>query len=276
MNKDQLKKELNNFGLRANKVLGQNFLYSESVVCDMVEVADLKENDTVLEVGPGLGILTKEIAKKNCRVLAIEKDKNLIPIFKKKFKSNKNIEIINEDILKFQTTNYQLLTTNYKIIANLPFYLTSRFLRVFLEEKNKPSVMVLLMQKEVADRIVRTNKNRSILSVSSELYSNAQIIRQVSSKSFYPKPDVDCAVIKFDVFKELKYDIKDIKLFFRIVRAGFSARRKQIHNNLSNGLLISSDDAKNILKKANIDSTRRAQTVSLEEWYKLYQVISNG
>lgn len=271
MNREQLKKELNKFGLRANKVLGQNFLYSESVVCDMVEAADLGESDTVLEVGPGLGVLTKEIAKYNCRVLAIEKDKNLIPILEEKFKDNKNIKIINEDILKLQIANYQL--QNYKIIANLPFYLTSRFLRVFLETSNKPSTMVLLMQKEVAERIVATNKNRSILSVSSELYSKPQIIRQVSNRSFYPKPDVDCAVIKFDVFKELKYDIKDIKLFFRIVKAGFSARRKQIHNNLSNGLKIEPDKTKEILEKINIDPTRRAQTLSLDEWYKLYKEI---
>lgn len=274
MNRDQLKRELNNFGLKANKVLGQNFLYSESVVSDMVEAAELENSDTVLEVGPGLGILTEEIAKKKCKILAVEKDQNLISYLDSKFRDNKNIEIINQDILKLQTTNYQL--KDYKIIANLPFYLTSRFIRVFLEKKEKPSVMVLLMQKEVAERIVATNKNRSILSVSCELYSKAEIIREVSNRSFYPKPNVDCAVIKFDVFKELKYDIKNIELFFRIVKAGFSARRKQIHNNLSNGLKIESNKTKEILKKTNIDFTRRAQTLSLAEWHELYKEIKQN
>ncbi len=271
MNRDQLKKELNNFGLKANKVLGQNFLYSESVVHDMVEAADLMSNDTVLEVGPGLGILTEEIIKKNCQVLAIEKDKNLIPYLEKKFKSNKNLKIINEDILKFPISNFQF--PNYKVIANLPFYLTSRFLRIFLEMDNKPSIMVLLMQKEVADRIVATDKNRSILSIACELYSNSKIIRQVSNRSFYPKPDVDCAVIKFEVYNKPKYKIDDINSFFRIVKAGFSARRKQIHNNISNGLLISGDNAKSILKKAKIDPARRAQTLDLREWMELYKIL---
>lgn len=273
MLKEQIKTILKESNIKANKVLGQNFLIDERVVQDMVDATYINNTDTVIEVGPGLGILTEEIVKNNCKVLAIEKDKNLIHYLENKFKENKNIAIINEDILKFETISYQLPTTNYKIIANLPFYLTSRFLRIFLEYKNKPSTMVLLMQKEVADRIVATNKNRSVLSVSCELYSKPEVIRQVSRKSFYPKPDVDCAVIKFDLYDKPKFNINDTKLFFRIVKAGFSARRKQIHNNLSNGLNISSENIKIILKKINIDPTRRAQTLSLEEWYLLYKNI---
>jgi len=283
MDRDQLKKELNKLSLRANKFLGQNFLVDQKVVEDMIEATDLKESDTVLEVGPGLGILTEEIAKKNCKVLAIEKDKNLIPYLKNKFKNFKKLKIIEGDILKLNikelSSRYRELSSwfaaEYKIIANLPFYLTSHFLRVFLEYANKPSLMVLLMQKEVAERVTAQYKNRSILSVSCELYSRPEIVRQVSSKAFYPRPEVDCAIVKFEVFKKPKYEIKDLKLFFKIVKAGFSARRKQIHNNISSGLLISSEDAKSILEKANIDSTRRAQTLSLEEWVELYKLLED-
>ena len=284
MNKDQLKKELNRFDLKANKVLGQNFLYSESVVNDMVEAADLSSDNTVLEVGPGLGILTEKILEKNCKVLAVEKDRNLVKYLEDKFKSYEKLKIVEDDILEFPISNFSSQGgsaerggqfPNYKIIANLPFYLTSRFLRVFLESKNKPSSMILLMQKEVANRIVASDKNRSVLSVSCELYSEPKIIRQVSSRSFYPKPDVDCAVIKFKVFKKPKYNIQNIKLFFKIVKAGFSARRKQIHNNLSAGLNISSDEIKNILERTNINFKRRAQTLSLEEWFKLYKILNN-
>lgn len=274
MLKSEIKTILKTANIKINKVLGQNFLIDQKVVQDMVEAADLTNTDTVLEVGPGLGILTEKISQNNHKVLAIEKDKNLVPYLKNKFKNNKNVEIINQDILKLQTTDYELLTAHYKIIANLPFYLTSRFLRLFLEYKNKPTVMVLLMQKEVAERIV-AQKDKSILSIACELYSEPKIIRQVSRKSFYPKPDIDCAIIKFKVFKKPQYDIEDIKLFFRIVKAGFSARRKQIHNNLAAGLSFSSSQIKKILKKVNIDPQRRAQTLSLEEWYKLYKTINN-
>jgi 16S rRNA (adenine1518-N6/adenine1519-N6)-dimethyltransferase len=271
MEKLDIKNLLKSLDIKANKFLGQNFLIDQKVVEDMIEAADLKGSETVLEVGPGLGILTEEIARKKCKVLAMEKDKNLIPYLTDKFKNNKNIEIKSGDILR-----EKISFKNYKIIANLPFYLTSHFLRVFLEYANKPSVMVLLMQKEVAERIVAHDKNKSILSVSCELYSEPKIIRQVPSKAFYPRPEVDCAIVKFEVFRKPKYEIKDLKLFFKIVKAGFSARRKQIHNNISSGLLISSKDTKKILEKAKINPTRRAQTLSLEEWHKLYKAVGDG
>lgn len=270
MNKSQIKNILKEVDIKANKILGQNFLINQGVVEDMLEAADIKDGDTVLEVGPGLGILTKEIIKKNCKILAIEKDKNLIPYLENKFKDNKNIEIRQSDILR-EKINFK----DYKIIANLPFYLTSRFLRIFLEYENKPSVMVLLMQREVAERVIAENNNTSVLSIACSLYADAKIIRSVSRRAFYPKPDVDCAVIKFNVFDKPKYKIEDIELFFKIVKAGFSARRKQIHNNLSSGLVISGDKIKNILEKAKIDPTRRAQTLSLEEWVKLYEFLSD-
>lgn len=267
VNLKTVKKILKLENIKMKKRLGQHFLIDQKVVKDMISVADLKENDCVLEVGPGFGILTEAIAKKAGRVIAVEKDKRLVRYLREKFKNYKNVEIIYGDILKLQANKLQA----NKLIANLPFYLTSRFLRLYLEKKEKLDLMVLLIQKEVAKRIVAKPGDMSILSILCQLYSEPKIMRFVTYRSFFPPPDVDCAILNLKIFKKPRYEIDDIKLFFRIVKAGFAGKRKQLHNTLSAGLAISNEKIKKILKKSQIDPVRRPQTLNLEEWIRLYE-----
>jgi 16S rRNA (adenine1518-N6/adenine1519-N6)-dimethyltransferase len=271
MKRIEIQNKLKELNADVNKRLGQNFLIDTKVINDMIEAAGLSKNDCVLEVGPGLGVLTEKLAEKAGKVVAIEKDKKFAEYLKKKFKSYNNVEIIHGDILK-----EEIKLKKYKIIANLPFYLTSRFMRQFLEMKNKPDLMVLLMQKEVAGRIASEPGKYSVLTVSSLLYGMPKVMRQISPKSFYPRPDVDCAVLKMDIYDEPKYKVDDVELFFKIVKSGFSARRKQIHNTLSAGLQIEGSVIKEILKEAGIDSKRRAQTLNMDEWVELYGGIVNS
>jgi len=317
MTKLNIKKILKKLNIKIQKRLGQHFLIDQKVVEDIISAADLTKDDCVLEVGPGLGVLTEALAKKAKKVFTVEKDKNLVAYLQKKFKNFKNVEIIYGDILKIQIlwsdhkliqkqafsqnkVNASLVFKNnfcksYKIIANLPFYLTSRFLRLYLEPIEtkltfaqdraaikfaltsikprfpKPNLMVLLIQKEVAEKIVAKPGDMSLLSVSCQLYSEPKIIRFVSSKSFFPAPQVSCAIIKLKIFKKPKYEIDDLKLFFRIVKAGFAGKRKQLHNTLSAGLVIPDEKIKEILRKSQIDPSRRPQTLSLEEWVRLYK-----
>jgi 16S rRNA (adenine1518-N6/adenine1519-N6)-dimethyltransferase len=265
MFKSEIKKILNKLDIRIQKRLGQHFLIDQRVVRDMISAADLKKDDCVLEVGPGLGILTEAIAGKAKKVFAVEKDQRLLEFLKEKFRNYKNIEIIHGDILRLQANKLQV----NKLVANLPFYLTSRFLRLCLESKTRPELAVLLIQKEVAERVVAKPGDMSLLSISCQLYSEPKIISLVLPKSFFLPPEVDCAVLKLRLFKQPKFKIKDIKSFFRIVKAGFAGKRKQLHNTLSAGLLISDDAAKEILKESLIEPSRRPQTLSLEEWVGL-------
>jgi len=231
-----MKEILKKYNIKPNKRLGQNFLTDKSVLRKIINAADLKSDDTVLEIGPGLGILTKELAKRVKKVIAIEKDKRLADLLT-------GVEVINQDALK-----YTVSIMDYKLIANLPYYIASPIIRKFLEIKNKPELMVLMVQKEVAKRIV--DKKGSILSISVKFYADVEIISYVSKKSFYPKPKVDSAIIKI-VPKEIP-DI-DVKEFFNLVKKGFSSKRKMLRNNL------------------NIDSDKRAEELSVQDWINLYE-----
>lgn len=288
INLRKIKKILKKEKIAIKKRLGQHFLIDQKIVNDMVCAADLKKNDCVLEVGPGLGILTEAIAKKVFKVVALEKDEKLVLYLQKKFKDCKNVKIILGDILKMKMViEKEFNLPSYKIVANLPFYLTSRFLRLYLEpgrEKgsifgltqfkfSRPNLMVLLIQKEVAKRIIAKPGDMSLLSISCQLYGEPKVIRFVSSESFFPSPDVDCAILKIKVLEKPRYKIDDTKLFFRIVKAGFAGKRKQLHNTLSAGLAIPNEKIKKILEKSQIDPTRRPQTLSLDEWLKLYNLL---
>ncbi len=255
-----------------NKFLGQNFLENEEVVDKILSVADLSSQDTVLEVGPGQGAITEKLCPKVKQVIAIEKDKELVEYLQNKFKSTKNLKIIAGDILQQQYSIFNI--KDYKIISNLPFYLTSRFLRIFLELENKPTMMVLIIQKEVAQRICDEAPQASLLSNSVQFYAKPEIIAFVSKKNFNPAPEVDTAIIKINVLQEPRIKVDDVNKFFKILKIGFSQKRKQLHNNFSSGLHISKEETKELLQKAGIDSERRAQTLSLEEWAKLYRILN--
>lgn len=255
--------------LKPKKSLGQNFLKDGSVLEKIIQSAELKSDDFVIEVGPGEGVLTEKLTQKSSKVLAIEIDQNLISNLEKKFKGNEKVEIINDDILKINLEN---LTSNrdYKVIANIPYYITSKIIRLFLESENPPKEMILMTQKEVADRIIAKPGKMSLLAVSVQYYANAEILFEVSRDSFFPVPEVDSAVIKIS---NIKKQNTDSKKFFRIVKAGFSAKRKTLINNLSNGLHLEKDIIEEKIKTAGLKPTVRAQELSISDWKKLCEIF---
>lgn len=242
---------------------GQNFLIDQEVLEKIVTSAELKKDDTILEVGPGFGILTRELAQRVKKVIAVEIDKNLIEALKIILKDYKNVEIIEGDILKI----YNLQFSIFKVVANIPYSITGKFLRKILESEIKPSEMVLLVQKEVAERIVAKAGEMSLLALSVQFYSQPEIIAYVSRKSFFPEPEVDSAIIKL----KIKNQISKIneKEFFRIAKIGFSSPRKQLHNNLSAGLKIADDQIKSIFNELNLNFQIRSQELSVEDWKNL-------
>jgi len=253
---------------------GQNFLVDQEVLEKIVAAADLKKDDTALEVGPGFGILTKELAQRVKKVIAVEIDRNIVEALKTILKDYKNVEIIEGDILRLQIANCKL-QIGFKIVANIPYSITGKFLRKILESEMKPSEMVLLVQKEVAERIIAKAGKMSLLALSVQFYSQTEIIVYVSRESFFPEPGVDSAIIKFKILSQTelndKNQISNIneKEFFRIAKIGFSSPRKQLHNNLSAGLKISDDQIKNIFKELNFNFQIRAQELSVEDWKNL-------
>ncbi|HCP08311.1 MAG TPA: ribosomal RNA small subunit methyltransferase A [Candidatus Moranbacteria bacterium] len=254
--------------------LGQNFLKDETVVKKIIESADLKQDDFVIEIGPGKGILTEELAKKAGKVLAVEIDTKLIDPLKNRFKDQKNIEIINEDVLNINLSEifsrYAIRDMRYKIVANIPYYITSPIIRLFLEQENQPREMILMVQKEVAERIVSKPGKMSILAVSVQYYADAEILFGVGKDSFDPAPEVDSAVIKITPAQKFTAANKEeTKYFFRIVRAGFSAKRKTLINNLSAGLQIEKNDVEEKIKALGLKPTARAQELSVEDWKDL-------
>ena len=250
--------------MKPKKQLGQNFLINSSVLPKIIEAAEIKSGDTVVEIGPGTGILTEELLKAGAKVYAIEKDFDLIAGLTQKFGNNKNLKIIHQDALWFDETTLP----SYKVVANLPFNVAAPLIRKFLESTNQPELMVLMVQKEVAEKIVAKpgDSERGILTLSVEFYGNASIIATVSKNSFRPQPKVDAAIIK--IVPAIKGDIEP-KLFFRIVKAGFAAKRQQIHNSLAATLRMPKDEVNNILKSSNIDPIKRAEDLSLEDWINL-------
>ncbi len=262
--KKDLKKILKKYNLKPKKYFGQNFLIEKEVLKHILKAAELKKTDIVIEVGPGFGSLTKELAKKVKKVIAVEKDGELARILNNELRimNIKNVQVIEGDILKV-TTNKLKLTNNYKVVANLPYYITSPLIRKFLEEKTPPSLMVLMVQKEVAERICAKPSNMSLLSVSVQFYAKPKIIKIVKKNCFWPVPKVDSAILKVSSISPQKYSLQFKKQFFKIVKAGFSSPRKQLKNNLKN---ILKENPEKILRQSRINESRRPETLSLKEW----------
>jgi len=279
---------LKKYQIYPSKRLGQNFLIDKRVIRKIIKAANLKSEDIVLEIGPGIGVLTIELAKKAGKVIAIEKDPNLARILNNelRIKNIKNVEIIQGDILKIQKSKTEPVWTkgemnakhsatikiqnSYKVVANLPYYITSPVIRKFLEEENPPKAMVLMVQKEVAQRICANPPDMSILAVSVQFYAEPKIIAFVSKKSFWPQSKVDSAIIKITPRKKWSRTVLD-QLFFKVVKAGFSQPRKQLINNLSKGLGLEREEVKSWLLKNDILPSQRAETLSVADWINLLQ-----
>jgi len=274
--KATIKDFLLKYETKASKGLGQNFLVDKNVLEKIILSAEIKPTDLVLEVGPGLGVLTLELASRAGEVVAIEKDKTMCNILTDVLKvSNvKNVEIINTDILK-----HSFQKKNYKVVANIPYYLTSPLIRKFLESQSQPKEIILMIQKEVAQRICSVPPNMSLLAVAVQFYANAKILFNVSKNSFWPAPKIDSAVIKivpdpYGFSSQVK-----AKDFFAVAKAGFSHPRKQLVNNLTslktaNGVKLDKDKIINWLLKNNIKPSQRAETLSVSEWIILTKTLN--
>lgn len=267
-----VKKALRQSGIKAKKGLGQHFLVDQTVLDTIVSAAELSKKDLVVEVGPGLGILTSELAKKAGNVVAIELDTKLASDLKQKLSSLSNVNIINADILKVNLSELIGKKNYYKVVANIPYYITSPILHYFIEASRKPSLMVVMVQKEVGKAIVAEPGEMTVLAVSMQLYSKPRIISYVSSQSFYPPPKVDSAIIRFDMFPEPVVKITDINNFLAFVRCGFRSPRKQLRNSLAQGLNMKPAEIIPILTEAKIEPQRRPEMLNIAEWQRLYEV----
>ena len=276
---------LRRFGLKAKKGLAQHFLIDKEVLGLITSTAELTTDDTVLEIGPGLGVLTGELAKQAGCVLAIELDSKLAGILEKTLASLNNVAIVNEDILDLEPaallgdkkTGLSLTRPfNYKVVANLPYYITSPVLRHFLEASVKPQIMVVMVQKEVAEAIVAEPGQMSVLSISVQFYGEPSIISLVPARCFYPPPEVDSAMLRIRLYPRPAIAVADVDRFFELVRAGFTASRKQIANSLAQGLRLPRAEVLSLLEKAGVSSQRRAETLTLNEWAHLLSVFSDA
>lgn len=267
----QMKELCRIYDLHPSRSKGQNFLVTESVYDDIVAAGELTQDDTVLEVGPGLGFLTARLAKAAGQVVTVELDDKLANFLQTALDSQAvtNVTLLNQDILRFDPSN---LPAAYKIVANLPYNISSIFLRTFLEQKNAPERMVLLLQKEVAERLLAKPGDMNLLALSVQFYSQPEIIRLVKAGNFWPEPKVDSALVrlKLDSSRSDAYSAEEKKAFFRLARVGFSAKRKMLKNNLAAGLKIDLTTATHILKTANLSPQIRAEDLSLYNWQKLF------
>jgi len=272
---------LRQFGFKTKKRLGQHFLIDEAVLEHILSAAELSPGDIVVEVGSGLGILTEGLAKRGVKVIAVELDSKLVALLKKRLAAFPDVKIIQADILK--VTPQRLLQNNlpaselvrgYKVIANLPYYITSPVLRHFLEAQPRPSEMVVMVQKEVGEAIAATPGKMSLLSVKTQFYSQPAIISYVPAASFYPPPKVDSVILRMDVYSRPTIEVSDVAGFFDMVMHGFSAPRKQLRNSLAHSLGMPPSQVASLLEKAGIEAKRRAETLSLEEWRKLWETFA--
>jgi 16S rRNA (adenine1518-N6/adenine1519-N6)-dimethyltransferase len=277
----QTRRLLQRFDLKARKGLGQHFLIDREVLELITSAAELTPADVIVEVGPGLGVLTRELTRQAGWVIAIELDNKLAALLKQTLASFDNVIIINDDVLKIepgallnqQKARFRQAINSYKVVANLPYYITSPVLRHFLEASAKPQIMIVMVQKEVAEAIVAKPGEMSLLSVSIQFYGEPRIISYVPAKCFYPAPEVDSAILRIDLYPQPAVAVTDVGSFFDLVRAGFTTPRKQIANSLAQGLGLPKGEVLSLLGKADIVSQRRAETLTLGEWAQLWRVF---
>lgn len=284
--RDQLIQYLKQHGLWAKKSLGQNFLVDREALDKIVEAAEITPEDTVLEIGPGLGTLTEELVQRAGKVIAIEKDDYLSKLLatEKRITAKGNIEIINADALEFEPNSYKpqrgpsipgLSANSYKLVANIPYYITSKILEKFLSSDNRPSTIVLLVQKEVAERICAKAGGLFVLAVSVKYYGEPEMIGIVKRDSFYPSPNVDSAILRIRIkprglgAPEGTQNSAKEKEFFKMVKTGFQARRKTLYNNLKSGTHLGGEEIESLLREIGMNKNTRAQELTIDQWIVL-------
>ncbi|RLC37665.1 ribosomal RNA small subunit methyltransferase A [candidate division Kazan bacterium] len=273
---------LTHYNVSAQKSLGQNFLIDKEVLDKITKAAELSKVDFVVEVGPGFGTLTLLLAEKAGRILAIETDKKILSILRAISSGYQNIDLLPANVLRLDGkelySHYKAWSktrnkkTRYKLVSNLPYYITSAVLKQFLETNYRPDLIVVMVQKEVAERIVAKPGEMSLLSLSVQFFGKPEIIAAVSKDAFWPKPKVDSAILKIVPHSsQLQHSVDDVKKFFRMLKAGFGERRKQLHNSLSGGLNINDATVQEKLRYVGISPQTRAQELSITQWVKLFK-----
>ncbi|MDD4830815.1 MAG: 16S rRNA (adenine(1518)-N(6)/adenine(1519)-N(6))-dimethyltransferase RsmA [Candidatus Pacebacteria bacterium] len=270
----QTKDLLEKYGLSPKKSFGQNFLVRKEEVKNLINAGEIKKTDIVLEIGPGIGILTKELAKSARKVIAVEKDFQMAKILEEELSLLKisNVEIVRKDILDYLKED-GLKLKEYKAAGNIPFYLTAHLIRLLLESPNPPKNMAFILQKEVGQRIASLPPKMSLLSASVQFYASPRLCGYIKKSSFWPSPAVDAAIIKISP-KPLDPNVNR-DLFFKILKAGFSQPRKQIANNLSISLKADKIEINNWLLKNNIQPSQRAETLSIGDWINLTKTFND-
>ncbi|MFW5748417.1 MAG: 16S rRNA (adenine(1518)-N(6)/adenine(1519)-N(6))-dimethyltransferase RsmA [Chloroflexota bacterium] len=259
---------LDQFEIAPRKTLGQNFLHDPNALEKIATTAEIMPQDTVIEIGPGTGTLTEVLAHHARHVFAIEIDERMRPILERQFADSDKVHLVFEDFLKVDVL--QLVgARDFVVVANVPYYITSDIIHHLLHRHRRPRRLVLTIQYEVAERIVATPPDMNRLAVSVQYYGKPEIVTRLKPAAFWPRPEVDSAVIKIDVYDTPVVDVPGDELFFRVVRAGFSQKRKQLKNAISGGLAMKSAAATELLEQVGIDPKRRAETLTLEEWAAL-------
>jgi len=270
---NSLKDLMRSLNLKPKDYMGQNFLVSEEVLQEIIDVAEIGRDETIVEIGPGLGVLTGELVKVADKVIAIEKDKRLAELVSASFRNDpetsSGLQVINQDVLKY---NFEQISGDYKIVANIPYYLTSHLIQILLALKHKPTKIVLMVQKEVGERLVAKPGELSLLAISVQIFAEVFIAASVPKENFWPKPKVDSCIVVIEP-KEKFAKIADQDLFFRILKVVFAGKRKQIHNTLANGFKLGREQLEKILIEAKISPQARPQELAIEDWINLSAVI---
>lgn len=265
---------LRQHGLRPKQSLGQNFLSDDNILARIVESAGVSGEDDVLEIGPGVGHLTRHLARAARRVVAVEVDDRLMPVLQEQLADAEDVTLVHGDILEQNPAKW-FGDDPYKVVANVPYYITGAILQHLLDDDSRPQLMVMTLQKEVAQRIVAEPGEMTLLAVSVQFYGRPQIAGEIKAGAFWPRPDVDSAILRIDLHQAPPLPPQEQDAFFRIVRTGFSQKRKQLQKNLR-ALGFKRRELMALLPQAGVEPQRRAQTLSVEEWLAVYRTLSQA
>jgi 16S rRNA (adenine1518-N6/adenine1519-N6)-dimethyltransferase len=263
---------LKRYNLKPDKRLGQNFLLDQSALERILDAAEIQAEDSILEIGPGIGSLTRYLCIKANRVYTVEIDANLIPPLQEVLSDFENVEIIQADILTLEPKDL-IEQSCYKVVANIPYYITSKLIRHLLESGHPPDRIVLTVQKEVAMRICAQPGKMSLLSLAVQVYGKPQIFGKIPAGAFYPIPKVDSAIVRVDLYQQPVLQRSHLDIFFRLSKSGFQQKRKTLRNSLGAGLHMTGAKAAELIEAAGIDPRRRPETLSLDEWDKLVEAF---
>jgi 16S rRNA (adenine1518-N6/adenine1519-N6)-dimethyltransferase len=255
--------------MHPHKAFGQNFLVDRAVLEQIIAAAELTQDEQVLELGAGTGVLTRELAERVRRVVAVELEQDMLTLLAETTHAYENVEILARNLL-YVDPQELFGQQAYKLVANLPYYITAPAFRHFLESASAPRLFVVMVQYEVAQRIIAEPGDLSLLGVSVQFYGQPRVIARVPARAFYPAPKVDSAILRVDLHEQIPLTRPERDRFFRVVQAGFSERRKQVHNSLAHGLHRKDEEIRGWLAAAGIEANRRAETLSIEEWLRLW------